>query len=147
MHFVKLQIFTLISIRFTNFWISTSISIHITRKLKILRVQILWLLYPNHHMRNCQIRKLFSWFFAYNSLICWCLSSQFALSCIICQILFWLLLSFWGYKTFYDEKRTFFPVFPWHFGTQFQSLLSYDLHSLHKTSTSHLWDLLWECHQ
>ena len=41
-HFVKLGIFTLIFIRFINFKINTSISIHITRKLTIFRVCILW---------------------------------------------------------------------------------------------------------
>ena len=75
-HFVKFQIFVLISIRFINFWIKTSTSIHITRKLKILHFRILWLLYinkfdkfifqkrglkaifsPNHWAAICRIHK------------------------------------------------------------------------------------------
>ena len=43
-YFSKFGIFTLISVRFINFRINRSISIHITRKLKILRVRILRLL-------------------------------------------------------------------------------------------------------
>ena len=66
-HFVKLQIFTLISIRFINIRINTSISIYVTRKFKILRVHILWLHYSNYRIRNYNIRKPFSWLFAYNS--------------------------------------------------------------------------------
>ena len=46
-HFVKFRIFPLISIRFINFRINTSTSFHITRKLKILHLRILWLLYFN----------------------------------------------------------------------------------------------------
>ena len=60
-HFVKFQIFNLISIRFINFQIITSISIHIARKLKILRVHMLWLLYPNYNIKKFYVRKLFCW--------------------------------------------------------------------------------------
>ena len=63
-----MRTFTLISIRFINFQINTSISIHITRKLKILLVRILWLLYRNYHIRNCHINKFFVWLFTHNSL-------------------------------------------------------------------------------
>ena len=35
----------------------------------------------------------------------------------------------------------FLSAFPWNFGTQLQSPLSYDIYTLHKTSTFHLWDL------
>ena len=63
-----MRTFTLISIRFIHFQINTSISIHITRKLKILPVRILWLLYRNYHIRNCHINKFFVWLFTHNSL-------------------------------------------------------------------------------
>ena len=56
-YFVKFQIFTLISIYFINFQINTSILIHHSRKPKIVRMNVLWLFYPNYRIRNCHIRN------------------------------------------------------------------------------------------
>ena len=71
-HFVRFRIFSLISISFINIRINTSISVQINRKMKILRVRILWILYldkldkfifqkrgflANHWAAICRIRK------------------------------------------------------------------------------------------
>ena len=74
-YFAKFRLFTLIPIHFINFRINTSISIHIIRKLEILHVRTLWLLYLDKHDKFFYSKKsiessLFANYWAAISRIC-----------------------------------------------------------------------------